>query len=169
MGGGCGGAAGHGKQCVSVPCCLPFLQVHRLDPSSGSSSGWKLVESVYSAHTTGRVNDVVFLPGGSSSGRGGEGDGSGSSTSTSSFLVAVQGSNYLRQLSITTSSSSSSGGSEATTEVRQARRINMNAAGDDHVSFSAAHLAVSPCGRLLLVSADNGRLVVYSIAGGRGG
>lgn len=41
----------------------------------------------------------------------------------------------------------------------------MNALGDDHVSFSAAHLAVSPCGRLLLVSGDNGRLVVYETAG----
>ena len=42
---------------------------------------------------------------------------------------------------------------------------SMNALGDDHVSFSAAHLAASPCGRLLLVSGDNGRLVVYATAG----
>ena len=41
----------------------------------------------------------------------------------------------------------------------------MNALGDDHVSFSAAHLAASACGRLLLVSGDNGRLVVYETAG----
>ena len=45
----------------------------------------------------------------------------------------------------------------------------MNALGDDHVSFSAAHLAASPCGRLLLVSGDNGRLVVFETAGGGGG
>jgi len=104
----------------------------------------------------------------------------------------VQGSNYLRQLSITPGSSSGSsanlspgsGGAANSSETRAAGtgapgagggsvvevgRINMNATGDDHVSFSAVHLALSPCGRLLLVSADNGRLVIYERAGERVG
>lgn len=38
--------------------------------------------------------------------------------------------------------------------------VNLNAAGDDHVSFFPCHVAVSPCGRLLLVSTNKGRLLV---------
>ncbi|PRW32536.1 WD40 repeat isoform B [Chlorella sorokiniana] len=115
----------------------------------------------------------------SSSGRASSGDASSSNGST--FLVAVQGSNYLRQLSIAGETTAGTAGTAGTglaaeaaagssigdggTPVREKRRINMNALGDDHVSFSAAHLAASPCGRLLLVSGDNGRLVVYETAG----
>ena len=49
--------------------------------------------------------------------------------------------------------------------VRLTRQLNMNALGDDHVSFSAAHLALSPTGDLLLVSTDTGRLVLWDLAG----
>lgn len=59
-----------------------------------------------------------------------------------------------------------------TTPITSPSNCSMNALGDDHVSFSAAHLAASPCGRLLLVSGDNGRLVLYETGGetnGRGG
>ncbi|KAF5828188.1 WD40-repeat-containing domain protein [Dunaliella salina] len=38
--------------------------------------------------------------------------------------------------------------------------VNINAAGDNHVSFFPCHVAVSPCGRLLLVSTNKGRLLV---------
>ena len=44
-------------------------------------------------------------------------------------------------------------------------RVNMNALGDDHVSFSASHLAASPCGEYLLVSTDGPRIVMFRIAG----
>lgn len=40
------------------------------------------------------------------------------------------------------------------------QRVNLNASGDDHVSFFARHLVPSPCGRFLLVSTDTGRLLV---------
>lgn len=57
------------------------------------------------------------------------------------------------------------GGSGAVPEPAAAeeRRLNMNASGDDHVSFSAMHLALSPCGAFLLVSADNGRLIIWEL------
>jgi hypothetical protein len=38
--------------------------------------------------------------------------------------------------------------------------VNLNAAGDDHVSFFARHLTPSRCGRFLLVSVDTGRMLV---------
>ncbi|KAL4457940.1 hypothetical protein ABPG75_012805 [Micractinium tetrahymenae] len=190
--------------------------VHRLQRSStgqqagsgseaeGPGGGWELA-AVYTGHTTGRVNAVQFLPplansssshGSSSEAPGGgrgSGDAGGSSSSDGTFLVAVQGSNYLREFCIppgTPGSSSSSTGASSVAgstqdqaaaagpagtpaaaaggaaAVQEVRRINLNGpGGDDHVSFSAAHLALSPCGRLLLVSADNGRLVVYERLG----
>ena len=42
-------------------------------------------------------------------------------------------------------------------------RINMNAQGDDHVSFSAAHLALR--GKYLLVSTDGPRIIMYDTEG----
>ena len=39
----------------------------------------------------------------------------------------------------------------------------MNAQGDDHVSFSAAHLALQ--GQYLLVSTDGPRIIMYNITG----
>ncbi len=47
--------------------------------------------------------------------------------------------------------------------VQEVRRINMNAQGDDHVSFSAAHLALQ--GQYLLVSTDGPRIIMYNITG----
>ena len=44
--------------------------------------------------------------------------------------------------------------------------MNMNAQDwDDHVSFSATHLAVSPNGKMLAVSTDGPRIVIYRIEG----
>ena len=43
--------------------------------------------------------------------------------------------------------------------------MNMNAMGDDHVSFSASHLAVSPCKRYLLVSTDGSRIIMFRTRG----
>lgn len=47
--------------------------------------------------------------------------------------------------------------------LQEVRRINMNAQGDDHVSFSAAHLALQ--GQYLLVSTDGPRIIMYNITG----
>jgi len=44
-------------------------------------------------------------------------------------------------------------------------KVNMNAMGDDHVSFSASHLAVSPCKRYLLVSTDGSRIIMFRVKG----
>lgn len=122
----------------------------------GSSSSWELAQ-VYLEQTPGRVNAVEFLPAvaqdsGSSSGNGGlstsggnvsaeegasgggiaggssSGSLSGSSGSGNSFLVAVQGSNYLRQLSISNETTADaagadSGGADGPAAVREERRI----------------------------------------------
>ena len=47
--------------------------------------------------------------------------------------------------------------------------VNMNAMGDDHVSFSASHLALSPDQRYLLVSTDGPRLLMLRVRGKRWG
>ena len=44
-------------------------------------------------------------------------------------------------------------------------KVNMNAMGDDHVSFSASHLAVSPCQQYLLVSTDGSRIIMFRVKG----
>lgn len=43
--------------------------------------------------------------------------------------------------------------------------MNMNALGDDHVSFTASHLAASPDGAYLLVSTDGPRIIMFRIQG----
>lgn len=108
------------------------------------------------ASSSSSVNNSSSGNGGSGTDSGSPKDASSSCSSSSSFLVAVQGSNYLRQLSITTtgcdsgnsSSSNGDGGGDiasgynsmqqpqSQTVVREERRINMNALGNDHVSFS---------------------------------
>ena len=45
--------------------------------------------------------------------------------------------------------------------------VNMNAMGDDHVSFSASHLALSPDQKYLLVSTDGPRLLMLRVRGER--
>eukprot|EP00727_Mastigamoeba_balamuthi_P008285 m51a1_g4079 hypothetical protein (400) ;mRNA; r:17732-19264 len=45
--------------------------------------------------------------------------------------------------------------------------INMNATGDDHVSFTALDVSFSPSGKYLLVSTDKDRLIMYSVEGGK--
>lgn len=47
-------------------------------------------------------------------------------------------------------------------------QVNMNAKGDDHVSFSATALEVSPCQQYLLVCTDGPRLLMLSIQGEAG-
>lgn len=44
-------------------------------------------------------------------------------------------------------------------------QVNLNAKGDDHVSFSATALEVSPCQQYLLVCTDGPRLLMLSIQG----
>ena len=41
----------------------------------------------------------------------------------------------------------------------------MNALGDDHVSFSASHLAASPCKKYLLVSTEGSRIIMFRVQG----
>ena len=41
----------------------------------------------------------------------------------------------------------------------------MNAMGDDHVSFSASHLAASPCKKYLLVSTEGSRIIMFRVQG----
>lgn len=43
--------------------------------------------------------------------------------------------------------------------------VNLNALGDDHVSFSASHLALSPDGQFLLASTDGPRLLMLRVKG----
>lgn len=155
------------------PAAAALLVAAADDEAAGkpasSGAGWELVR-VHEAQTAAKVNAVLPLP--SSSGDVGDlGSSSTGSSTSSSFLVAVQGSNYLCHLSISISNPATAGDSgagspaAAAAVVREEARINMNARGDDHVSFSAAHLALSPCARLVLVSADNGRLLVYERQG----
>lgn len=194
--------------CLATASWDHSFAVHRLQRSGdarqggAAGGGWELAP-LYAEHTTGRVNALHFLPsladscashGGSAEAPAGQPHGASCDVGSGgggTFLVAVQGSNYLRELSIAPgvagcgardADGSVDGGGRAGAAgelvpeagsaagaVREVRRINLNGpGGDDHVSFSAAHLALSPCGRLLLVSADNGRLVVYERAGGWG-
>lgn len=60
--------------------------------------------------------------------------------------VALRGTNYLRLVS--------------STDCAELTRVNMNAAGDDHVSFSATALALSPAGQYLAVVTDKARVLV---------
>ena len=41
----------------------------------------------------------------------------------------------------------------------------MNAMGDDHVSFTASHLALSPCGKYILISTDGARIIMMAVSG----
>ena len=51
------------------------------------------------------------------------------------------------------------------TRVEQSK-VNMNLTGDDHVSFSAMHLALSPDGTLLAVATDQHRLLLLAAGTG---
>lgn len=44
--------------------------------------------------------------------------------------------------------------------------LNMNALGDDYVSFNALHLELSPSKKYILVSNDKNRLIVYDLSRG---
>jgi hypothetical protein len=56
-------------------------------------------------------------------------------------------------------------GTESHVMMQETGRANMNASGDDHVSFTASHLSLSPCGKYLLVSSDGARIIMYRVAG----
>ncbi|KAG2447223.1 hypothetical protein HYH02_007963 [Chlamydomonas schloesseri] len=76
------------------------------------------------------------------------------------LAVACRSSNYLRLLDcralLGAAAAGGGGGGGGVPEVL----VNMNEAGDDHVSFTAKQLVPSPCGRYLLVCTDTPRLLV---------
>ena len=49
--------------------------------------------------------------------------------------------------------------------VQETGKVNMNAAGDDHVSFTASYLSLSPCGKYLLISTDGARIIMMAVQG----
>ncbi|BDA40712.1 hypothetical protein COCOBI_01-3650 [Coccomyxa sp. Obi] len=65
--------------------------------------------------------------------------------------VSLRNTNFLRLFSLETH--------------REVDKVNMNAQGDNHISFTASHLALSPCGKYLLVSTDGARIIMFKIAG----
>ncbi|KAK9824547.1 hypothetical protein WJX72_011229 [[Myrmecia] bisecta] len=67
------------------------------------------------------------------------------------LAVALKQTNYLRLFD--------------TESLQDTGRVNMNAFGDDHVSFSASHLALSPCRQYLLVSTDGARIIMFRCQG----
>jgi len=70
------------------------------------------------------------------------------------LVVALRDTNYLRCRKLP--------------EIQvEAERINMNALKDDHVSFSARQLSLSPDGRFLLVSTETPRILLFRIQGWR--
>ncbi len=64
----------------------------------------------------------------------------------STLAVAVRDTNYLRLYD--------------TSALRELPPVNLNSSGDDHVSFYARHLALSPCGKYLLICTDGTRMLV---------
>ncbi|DBB06686.1 TPA: hypothetical protein ACH3X1_012194 [Trebouxia sp. C0004] len=82
-----------------------------------------------------QVQDVVFIP--------------GAEPSDQLLAVALKNTNYLRLFDVH--------------QLKEHSKVNMNARGDDHVSFSASHLAVSPCQRYLLVSTDGSRIIMFRL------
>ncbi|GAX79155.1 hypothetical protein CEUSTIGMA_g6595.t1 [Chlamydomonas eustigma] len=65
------------------------------------------------------------------------------------LVVAVKAAHCLRLLDI-----------HKIKDLGDERLINMNEAGDNHISFTARHLALSPDGKYLLVSTDTARLLI---------
>jgi len=61
------------------------------------------------------------------------------------LIVAIRGDNYLNYIQLRDFSIS---------------RVNMNATGDDHVSFTAMYIECSPSGNHLLVQTDKDRIIV---------
>lgn len=49
--------------------------------------------------------------------------------------------------------------------MQEVGKVNMNATGDDHVSFTASHIALSPCGRYILISTDGARIIMTAVSG----
>ena len=55
---------------------------------------------------------------------------------------------------------------ESRRHVQETGTVNLNMRGDDHVSFSGSHLALSPDGKYLLVSTDGPRILMLRVRGG---
>ena len=64
------------------------------------------------------------------------------------LVVSVRDDNYLHYINL---------------RQGDALKVNMNQTGDDHVSFAALDLALSPNGKYLLVSTDKSRLILYPV------
>lgn len=63
------------------------------------------------------------------------------------LIIAVREDNYLHYIN---------------TETLQEHFVNMNATGDDHVSFTALDMSLSPDGKFVLVSTDRNRLIMFA-------
>jgi len=79
--------------------------------------------------------------------------GSSVSSSARTLVVAVRDDNYLHYID--------------TEDGKEINRYNMNAVGDDHVSFSALHINSSPNQEYLLVSTDLHRLIMFECGGAK--
>jgi WD40 repeat protein len=120
----------------------------------GGGGGGRSLAVAHTEACCGQVEDVCVLQGGAS------------------FLVATRGTNYLDEYEIVEGPGASrrdgaaaGGPAVPAVRVRRVARRNMNSSPlDHHVSFSAMRLALSPCGRLLAVSADSGRVLIYSLS-----
>lgn len=64
------------------------------------------------------------------------------------LVVSVRGDNYLHYIDIDTG---------------DVNKANLNALGDDHVSFTVLDLSLSPNGKWLLASTDKSRLLLYTV------
>ncbi|GIL73720.1 hypothetical protein Vretifemale_3848 [Volvox reticuliferus] len=147
-GDGRGGEGGEGKR------GHPAYELEHLRESEAEGLGrLKIIQQIpYGA----AVTDVTFLHSGAGLGSG-SGSGCGLGTGPT-LVVSVRGSNYLRLLNVAqvvrqeVSATSNKGVPE--------ELVNLNEAGDDHVSFTVKHLVVSPCRKYLLVCTDSPRLLI---------
>ncbi|XP_064383453.1 WD repeat-containing protein 5B-like [Halichondria panicea] len=71
------------------------------------------------------------------------------------FVVGARNNNHLLCFDLTSG------------KATKTRSINMNAFGDDFVSFVAMHTSFSPDGMYILVSTDKDRLIIYSWESGK--
>lgn len=67
------------------------------------------------------------------------------------LAVAVRGSNYIHVVR------------DVTTVKLHVEKHNLNELNDDHVSFHPTQLALSLCGRFLLVATDKARMMVLRV------
>lgn len=77
------------------------------------------------------------------------------------MLVAVREDNNIYSINLQTLEVSSLFSALWYLHVFQKTKLNMNANGDDHVSFSAMDINATPDGRYYLVSTDKDRMILY--------